>query len=92
MVIDGSSNTAARNAVGEVLVNVSMYGVSGVSCALVTPATAMHVPASRRHKAHKTQCLPIALQSVRDGAQHREALRNQPIQPGPLYAEITLQM
>ena len=45
VVIDGSSNIAARNAVGKVLVNVSMYGVSGVSCAPATPATAVHVPA-----------------------------------------------
>ena len=39
-----------------------------------------------------TQRLPIALQSVQDGAQHRETLWNLGIQPGPLYAEITLRM
>jgi hypothetical protein len=39
-----------------------------------------------------TQSLPAALQSVQDGAQHRETLRNLGSQPGPLYAESALQM
>ena len=69
---------------------------------LVQPLTSKHrpqtvpgghiVPVSPRHRTTATQSLPTALQSVQDGAQHRETLRNLGIQPGPLYAEITLRM
>ena len=50
------------------------------------------VPVSPRHRTTATQSLPAALQSVQDGAQHRETLRNLGSQPGPLYAESALQM
>jgi hypothetical protein len=50
------------------------------------------VPVSPRHRTKATHSLPNALQSVRDGAQHRETLQNLGSQPGPLYAESALQM
>ena len=58
VAIDGSSNSAAaRGAVGEVFVNISMF-VSRTNCVPGTAATAVYVPASERHKTHKTQSLP----------------------------------